>query len=128
MRRRRYRPCAVLAPPRDLADADVAAVLRRAWSLPAGCRPTYAPVGFGSHHWVTDDYFVSVDEAADADELTAALRTAQALRDDAALPFVIAPIPADDGSLVVPVNDGWVAHLYERLEVVDDTTFGPHDD
>ena len=117
----------MLAPPNGLTDEDVAVALLGGWSL-APESLTYAPVGFGSHHWIAGDHFVTVDDLADASGLEAALRTARALRDDADLPFVIAATPAADGALLVPVGGGWVMHVYERLDVVDDTTFGPHDD
>lgn len=117
----------MLAPPPNLAAGDLADVLRSAWSIEPR-NLAYAAVGFGSHHWTTDHHFVTVDEVDDAVDLRAALSTARALRDDAGLEYVIAAIPADDGSLVVPVGDEWVVHLYDRLDVVDDTTFGPHDD
>jgi hypothetical protein len=117
----------VLTRPRDLDDGEVAAAMKARWSL-APSRLEYAPLGFGSHHWIDDTHFVSVDELADANELKTALRTAQALRDDAGLDFVIAPLPADDGSLIVPVGEGWVMHVYERLTITDDVMFGPHTD
>jgi spectinomycin phosphotransferase len=116
----------VLAAPAHFDVDALAAVLRDAWSIDAP-RLDYAPLGFGSHHWLADEHFVTVDIAADHDDLDAALRTARSLRDDAGLEFVIAAIPAVDGRLVVRVGDDWVVHVYERLEVVDDTLFGPHD-
>lgn len=117
----------MLARPAGVEDADVAAALREHWSIAAD-RVDYAPVGFGSHHWLTATHFVTVDAAGDRDELVPALRTAQALRDDAGLEFVIAPIAATDGELVAPLLHEWLLHVYERLDVVDDTMFGPHDD
>lgn len=83
--------------------------------------------GSGANSWIGDDYFITVDDLADALDLEAA-RTARALREEAVLDFVIAPIPADDGALVVGLAGRWVMHVYERLDIVDDTTFGPHED
>lgn len=117
----------MLAPPDGLTDEVVAVALRDGWSL-APESLEYAPVGFGSHHWIAGDHFVTVDDLADASGLEAALRTARALRDDAGLQFVIAAIPATGGALLVPAGGGWVMHVYKRLDVVDDTTFGPQDD
>lgn len=117
----------MLVPPPGLDDRSVTASLRTAWShAPSGL--VYAPVGFGSHHWIADDYFITVDDVADAGDLEAALRTTCALRQDAGLDFVVAPIPADDGSLVVPLAEKWVMHVYERLDIVDNPMFGPHED
>jgi len=116
----------VLAPPEGLTDDVVASVLRDAWGLtPATLE--YAPVGFGSHHWLTGDHFVTIDVLATTARLDAALRTARALHDDAGLRFVIAAIPSANGALTAPVADSWTMHVYERLEVIDDTDFGPHD-
>lgn len=117
----------MLSPPPGLRPRDLAEVVASAWSLEPG-ELVYAPVGFGSHHWLADDHFVTVDDRTDAAGLQAALGTARALRDDAGLEFVVAPIPTDDGALLIPFGLDWVVHLYDRLDVVDDTTFGPHDD
>jgi spectinomycin phosphotransferase len=117
----------VLAPPSKLDVDALGDVLRASWSSIAAPRLDYAPLGFGSHHWLTDDHFVTVDRVDDHDDLGAALRTAQALRDDAGLSFVVAPIAADDGQLLVPLGDEWLVHVYRRLEVVDDTSYGHHD-
>ena len=113
--------------PSGLTDADVATAVHLAWSVEPGDL-SYAAVGFGSHHWITDDFFVTVDDAGERERLQCALRTGYALRHDADLAFVVAPIPANDGGLVAPVGERWVVHLYERLEVLDDTGYGAHDD
>jgi hypothetical protein len=117
----------VLAPPRGLDCRAVATQLKASWSIKTDDL-AYAPVGFGSHHWMGGGHFVTVDDATDAEDLEAALRTACALRDEAALEFVVAPLPAQNGALVVPVADQWVMHVYDRLDVVGDPTFGPHTD
>jgi len=111
----------VLAPPVGFDEGALRDVLRSSWSISSPL--TYAAVGFGSHHWLTDDWFVTVDIAADHDLLRAALVTATALRHDAGLSFVHAPVPAADGRLVVPLGSSWVVHVYERLSIVDDTAF-----
>ena len=107
--------------PTDLTDDEVADVVRTSWGIPVRTIE-YAAVGFGSHHWLTDTHFVTVDTIEDHDDLAAALRTATALRAEAGLEFVHAPV---DG-LLVPLGDDWLVHVYERLEVVDDTMHGPH--
>lgn len=76
----------------------------------------YVPEGGGSHHWkLTGDdgqpHFVTVDDLDDKDwmgdtrrtvfeGLERALGTAAALRYEAGLEFVVAPIPARDGELL----------------------------
>lgn len=117
----------MLAPPSGIGHDTLADVLQTGWSI-APSALSYAPLGFGSHHWIADDHFVTVDEATDELVLRAALTTARSLRDDAGLEFVIAPIPAHDGRLIVPLARSWVVHVYERLEITDETGFGPHDD
>ena len=103
----------MLTPPRDL-ELDALVLALAHWGLnQPGLR--YLPVGFGGHHWRADDeqglFFVTVDdleagiqagEAAGAAfaALELAYRTAAALRDDAGLDFVLAPIADDDGSVV----------------------------
>jgi spectinomycin phosphotransferase len=116
----------VLAAPSGFDVGALDDLLRSSWSIGAPSLE-YAPLGFGSHHWLTDAHFVTVDRVDGRDDLGAALRTAQSLRDDAGLSFVVAPIAADDGRLLVPLGDEWLVHVYRRLEVVDDTSFGPHD-
>ena len=88
-------------PPADLPDAAVSSAVRDGWQLDLDL--AYAPVGFGSHHWVAADRaFVTVDRVADpgnAARLDAAMSTAHALRHDSGLGFVVAPLPATDGTL-----------------------------
>lgn len=105
------------APPTDLDPAVVAAALA-AW----GVHPQtfeYAPVGFGSHHWIACEagdrrHFVTVDDltakpwlGADPDAtfegLGAAMDTAAALR-EAGLAFVVAPVPAAGGEVVLRLD------------------------
>ncbi|HEX3331670.1 MAG TPA: phosphotransferase [Gaiellales bacterium] len=97
--------------PTDLDRADLAAALAAGWGL-EGAELTYVPEGAGSHHWRcragSEERFVSVDDlaaatlaAANEDAMFALLEraygTAGALRDDAALGFVVSPIPDGDG-------------------------------
>jgi len=97
----------VLTEPPDLDRASLAALLEARWGV-TGARLEYLPLGFGSHHWDTVDalgrhWFVTVDDleaswrlGRHADGNVAALRrafgTAAALRDDARLEFVLAPL------------------------------------
>jgi spectinomycin phosphotransferase len=106
------------APPVELDDEVVAAGLRDGWSLAVGAL-TYVPKGAGSYHWhaETDDgpRFVTVDDldtkpwiARDRRGtfagLVAAYRTARALESDG-LDLVVAPLPADDGSIALRIDD-----------------------
>ena len=91
-------------PPVELSDDDVAAVLVAGWGLAAD-GISYAPVGFGSHHWhVTasgERWFATVDELRGRDarsQLEAALETALRLQ-AGGLDFVVAPVPASDGQV-----------------------------
>jgi spectinomycin phosphotransferase len=103
----------VLSPPTDL-DSDALALVLTHWGL-REARLAYLPVGFGSHHWSCDGggrrFFVTVDDleatfqpGPDADAAFAALerayRTAAALRDDAGLGFVLAPLHDGEGAVI----------------------------
>jgi hypothetical protein len=117
----------MLSPPETFCDDEIRNALIEHWRL-SPHDLGYERVGFGSHHWITEEHFISVDVAADAPSLTAALRTSTALRDEAGLEFVIAPIPTVAGSLLAPVTEDWVMHVYPLLTIVDSTQHGPHTD
>jgi spectinomycin phosphotransferase len=105
----------VLAEPTDLDRAELANALERHWRLRAS-ELEYLPVGFGSHHWRAVDgagvkHFVTVDDleagfqaSSDTDIAFAALErafnTAAFLRDQAALEFVVAPMPDEEGRVI----------------------------
>ena len=105
----------VQSEPDDLDRAALAEALRRGWDIDAA-RLDYLPVGYGSHHWEAvgaggSRWFVSADDlraphrAGRAPDdvlatLDRAFRTAVALRDDAGLEFVLAPIPSDAGAVL----------------------------
>jgi len=78
----------MLAPPEDLAEPELRAAVTAQWSIVAES-VEYAPVGFGSHHWVLAErggrrWFVTGDAVVKSDQrladLAAAIRTAHALR------------------------------------------------
>lgn len=112
--------------PRDLDRASLAEALERQWSI-AVRSVEYLPVGFGSHHWAADAvdgsrWFVSVDDLEAAyrtgrapDDVFAGLdrafRTAAALRDDAGLEFVLAPIRSDDGTVLRRVGPRYAVRV-----------------
>jgi hypothetical protein len=121
---------AVLTQPADLGDDAITEALRRHWDWPA-VAAQYQAVGFGSHHWTVTDaggarLFATVDDlaakrngAGDTDDaafgrLAAAFAAARALREEAGLSFVVAPLPAADGRLLVRLRPGYslVVHPY----------------
>lgn len=106
----------MLTPPSDLTDTTVAEELAAAWGF-TSASINYQPVGFGSHHWLAtgtkgdlrfatvDDLFgkstTGPDPAGQAfSRLSEAFDTALWLRQNAALSFVVAPIPTLDGRVV----------------------------
>jgi spectinomycin phosphotransferase len=101
--------------PRDLDRSALTELLRSHWNISAA-RLDYLPIGFGSHHWEAvgadgSRWFVSADDLrawhqggrAPDDVFVAldrAFSTAAALRDDAGLEFVLAPIASDNGTVL----------------------------
>jgi spectinomycin phosphotransferase len=91
----------------------------------------YAPVGFGSYHWVATDFagtrgFVTVDDLEQKpwlgdtretvfDGLTRAFGTAVALR-DAGLGFVVAPILTSDGEALRRIGARHTVALFPFVE------------
>jgi Phosphotransferase enzyme family len=117
----------MLAPPDDLPEAALAATLRGSWGIPAASL-RYRAVGWGSHHWQSDDadgarWFVTADElenkrlsageplAAAFGRLRASLTAARDLRDCGAA-FVVAPVPARDGEPLARVRDRFGVAVY----------------
>lgn len=91
--------------PQQIADAEVAALLRSEWRLDL-TGLSYLPVGFGGYHWLGTDtaarrWFVTVQEQsrADPDGLAAALETAAGLA-AAGLDFVVPPLRSPSGRLL----------------------------
>jgi spectinomycin phosphotransferase len=91
----------------------------------------YAPVGGGSYHWTVRDrrgerWFVTVDDLGgkawlgDTPDavftgLTAAMDTAVALRGEAGLRFVVAPIPTRSGAAVVRLTSRYAVYVFPFL-------------
>lgn len=106
----------MLTEPADLDRSLLAAALAGGWGL-VEPRLEYLPVGFGSHHWEARDgrglrLFVTVDDLEAAHRagpdvegsfaaLEQAFSTAAGLR---GLDFVVAPVPARDGSILRRVS------------------------
>lgn len=107
--------------PPDLSDSDVATAVARGWAL-TGCVATYAPLGYGSHHWQVvdssgDRWFASVDLADDGGlsrRLTAALGAA-AEAHEAGLSCVVAPLRTAADDVVVPLGDRYALALYPHV-------------
>jgi spectinomycin phosphotransferase len=92
----------------------------------------YLPVGGGSYHWLVKDgsggrFFLTIDDLDSKpflgktrdsafDGLRRALDTAGALRDEAGLEFVVAPLPALTGQAVLRLDAGLAAALYPFVE------------
>jgi spectinomycin phosphotransferase len=117
--------------PESLADSRLIASLADAWGLDA-VQIEYLPVGGGSHHWRVADrdgkrYFVTVDDldqkaylGPDRDSafegLRAALDTAHALRHQAGLEFVVAPLPTSNAETVSRIGSRHAVAVYPLVE------------
>lgn len=121
----------MLTPPDALTWHDLVDVLHRHWGIDAE-ELRYAPVGWGSHHWVLtardgSARFLTVDEldarrdsAAEPRHkvlarLSSAFGAARALA-DTGTDLVVAPTPGEDGSLMAPVTDRFAAAVYPLVE------------
>ena len=123
----------MLAPPKDLTEASLAATLARGWGIEvAGLE--YRALGFGSHHWEVVEaggarWFVTVDElsrrrsteqetnAQVQARLAASIGAARTLRNASAeFDFVVAPVPSLDGEVLLPAAEGFAAAVYPLLE------------
>ena len=117
------------APPEGLDEAALSEAVARCWGVDVESI-SYEAVGGGSHHWLlrTADAgyrFVTVDDlgakpwlGADHDSafagLEAAFRTARKLR-ASGLDFVVAPIPAADGTMVTRLDGRFSAALFPYI-------------
>jgi hypothetical protein len=120
----------VFTEPADLPKIVLAGVLQDLWRFTAASLE-YQRVGFGSHHWLAtdtagrrlfataDDLTAKVRTAHDStddvfDRLCHAFRTALALRGEAGLNFVIAPVLTGSGHVVARLSDRYslVVHPY----------------
>jgi Phosphotransferase enzyme family len=121
----------VYSEPLDLDRAALADALTRHWSIGAAGLD-YLPIGFGSHHWEAvgadgSRWFVSADDLRAGrhagrapDDVFAALdrafRTAVALREDAGLEFVLAPIPSDGGAVLRRIDPRYAIRVEPFVE------------
>jgi spectinomycin phosphotransferase len=116
--------------PTGVTERDLDRALADAWGIRATAL-RYAPVGGGSYHWVTtgdqgEQRFVTVDDLDDKGwlgrtrpavfaGLRAAMDAAVTLRREAALEFVVAPVPARDGQTVRPLGSRHAVAVFPFL-------------
>jgi len=123
--------------PDGVAESELAWALADGWGIEARSA-RYLPVGAGSYHWaVTGDdgrpRFVTVDDlGVDVAPRTAAFAarrrafdTALALRRDAGLAFVVAPIPTRSGSTLWRLNSRYAVSMCPLVDG-EAGEFGPH--
>ncbi|GGS24099.1 hypothetical protein GCM10010252_74110 [Streptomyces aureoverticillatus] len=115
--------------PDDLRDEALLRGLARYGITPTAV--TYAPVGFGDHHWKVTrgdghGWFVTVSDLdhkeycgvgaeAALKGLRRAMDTAVALRARDGLRFVVAPVLAADGSSVVPLDERYALAVFPHV-------------
>ena len=118
----------MFTPPPELRVEAIAGALAEGWNLEAASL-TYAPVGFGAHHWTASgpDLFLTVHdlvakrradhEPTDAvfRRLTASLAAAKAL-EEVGLSFVLAPMRATDGQVVARIDDRFSLVVHPLVE------------
>ncbi len=116
--------------PADLPATTVASALQDLWGFTAAAL-VYQPVGFGSHHWLDTDragrrLFATADDLADKrrtasdttddafGRLGHAFGTALALRREAGLSFVVAPVLTAAGRVLARLSEQYslVVHPY----------------
>lgn len=126
----------VLTEPADLDSATLVRLLQGCWGL-RDVALEFLPLGFGSHHWRAGDRFVTVDDLAaghqampDPDSAFAALdrayRTAAALRDEAELDFVIAPLPDAQGAVLRRVSERYAVSVAPLIDG-ESSEWGPYE-
>jgi spectinomycin phosphotransferase len=113
--------------PAGVGEDDLRFALAEGWRIRAASM-RYDPVGGGSYHWaVRDDtgqrWFVTVDDLDGKGwlgdrrpDVLAGLRSAMevtlALRRDAALAFVVAPVPGRGGETVRPLGERYAVAVF----------------
>jgi spectinomycin phosphotransferase len=104
--------------PADLSDAELAAALGRYWRIEVA-EVRYAPAGYGGYHWTVTDaaglrWFATASRRTGAGavaDLRATMRAARALA-DAGLDFVVAPVPACGGDVLIEGPPGYAISLF----------------
>jgi len=123
----------MLTPPDGLSEESLASVLARHWRLSAAS-VSYRAVGWGSHHWEVTDcaaerWFVTADELHNKrvrltesldvafERLRRALTAAADLQ-NRGCEFVLAPVPAERGEVLVRAGDEFGVAVYPYVEGV----------
>ena len=117
--------------PAGITERDLGRALADGWGIRSATL-RYAPVGGGSYHWVVRDErgerrFVTVDDLDDKgwlghtrpvvfEGLRAAMDAVVTLRREAALGFVVAPVPALDGQLLRPLGPRHAVAVFPFLQ------------
>lgn len=130
------------SPPVGLAPERLERALAQGWHLRAASLE-HVPEGGGSYHWKLVDeggrlHFVTVDDLDDRDSigdtrqdvfdgLGRAFAVAAALRDEADLEFVVAPIAARDGAILRRLDDQYAVCVLPFL-AGRSYPFGPYPD
>ncbi len=120
-------------PPETFSDRDLLAALTGHWDLRADS-VRYVPKGAGSYHWVVaarghPRYFVTVDDLdtkpwisdqrqVTFDGLGVAYETARVLENQAGLSWVVGPLRASDGSVLVRLSDQYAVTVFPFVEGV----------
>ena len=116
--------------PAGVGDRDLSDAVAHGWQIGVAAAE-YAPVGGGSYHWIVRDregprWFATVDDLdqkrwlggtrdAVAEGLATAMEMAVALRHEARLPFVLAPIRARNGAAVVRLSYAYAVAVFPYL-------------
>ena len=117
--------------PAGITEQDLGHALADGWGIRSATL-RYAPVGGGSYHWVVRDdrgerRFVTVDDLDDKgwlghtrpvvfEGLRAAMDAVVTLRREAALGFVVAPVPALDGQMLRPLGPRHAVAVFPFLQ------------
>lgn len=117
--------------PADFDESELFRALAEGWRLKV-LAAEYAPVGFGSYHWIVDGsrgshFFVTIDDLHHKawlgdnpdsvfDGLRRAFDTALALRRQGGLEFVIAPLPTIAGETVRRIGGRYSIALFPYVQ------------
>ena len=120
--------------PADISDSDVAAALACEWALTVQ-ELSYLPVGFGGYHWLAIDqtgsrWFATVSDLAApwVPDLQAAMQTAAWLATEAALEFVVAPVPTTAGQVLGSLDSQHALTVFPHLDAAPSHFDDPIDD
>ncbi|MFD1930781.1 MULTISPECIES: phosphotransferase [Nonomuraea] len=123
--------------PAGLAEVELFAALAEGWGIEVRSAE-YLPVGAGSYHWSVADqrgtaWFVKIDDLGvedsgreeEFDRLGRSYGAALALREDAGLDFVLAPVPTATGTVVRRLGSRYALSVFPMVAGVAGE-FGAH--